>query len=282
MKATLDHAVDPATESRYAAGLIAGYQATEVVDPHTAVVRLDRPNASFLQALSAPYLGIQSPKALRGDPAGRCDKPVGSGPFSFVRWEKKVGVELSRNPDYAWPPKDAGHTGPARLDSLRITFVPEDTVRIGTLTSGQVQAVASVPPGRAKTLGGTVLKLLKAESPGPPYNHLPQPLRAGHRPWPTSGSARRCAARPRPRPAPVKAVYFGAVPARLEPVERPPPRSTTTPPRARSPSTRPRLTGCSTRPAGAPATRRATGSGTAGGSPCAGRTPPTWSVTSAA
>ncbi|WP_158224200.1 ABC transporter substrate-binding protein [Micromonospora wenchangensis] len=205
VKATLDHAVDPATESRYAAGLIAGYQGTEVVDPHTAVVRLDRPNASFLQALSAPYLGIQSPRALQGDPAGRCDKPVGSGPYRFVKWEKKVGVELSRNPDYAWPPKDAGHTGPARLDSLKITFVPEDTVRVGALTSGQVQAVASVPPGRAKTLGGTV-QVLRAESPGAPYtiyfNSAPGTVLADVR-------VRQALRRAVDLDQLVKAVYFG-------------------------------------------------------------------------
>lgn len=168
VKATLDHAVDPKTESRYAAGLIAEYEGAEVVDSSTITVKLTRPNASFLQALSTPYLGIQSPKSLRENTAGLCEQPVGSGPFKFVKWDKKVGVELTRNDDYAWPPEGAQHSGPARLDALAFKFIAEDTVRVGALTSGQVQAISSVPPSKAKTLENTA-QLLAAETPGAPY-----------------------------------------------------------------------------------------------------------------
>ncbi|AEB44387.1 MULTISPECIES: ABC transporter substrate-binding protein [Micromonospora] len=167
VKATLDHAVDPATESRFAAGLLAAYRSAEVTDASTVTVRLSRPDAALLQTLSTPYLGIQSPRSLRENKDGLCEQPIGSGPFRFVRWEKKVGIDLSRYPDYAWSPSGATHQGPARLDTLRITFVAEDSVRLGSLTSGQVQ-VSDVPASKARTVQGSA-HLLKTEVPGAPY-----------------------------------------------------------------------------------------------------------------
>ncbi|TYB42642.1 ABC transporter substrate-binding protein, partial [Microbispora tritici] len=102
VKATLDHVVDPATKSAYAASLIAPYEKSRVVDDHVVEVTLKRPFTPFLQALSVPYLGIQSPAALAKPVADY--RPVGTGPFSYVSWEKDKRVTLSKNAAYASPP----------------------------------------------------------------------------------------------------------------------------------------------------------------------------------
>jgi peptide/nickel transport system substrate-binding protein len=168
VKATFDHAVDPKTKSKYAAGLISAYKGADVTDASTIVVKLAKPSAPFLQALSTPYLGIQSPKSLADNATGLCEQPVGSGPFKFGKWDKKVGIDLTKNPDYNWGPATAKHAGAARLDALTIKFIPEDTVRVGALTSGQVDVVSNVPPSKAKSLEPAAT-LLKAEAPGAPY-----------------------------------------------------------------------------------------------------------------
>ncbi|WP_405085395.1 ABC transporter substrate-binding protein [Microbispora sp. NBC_01389] len=169
VKATLDHVVDPATKSAYAASLIAPYEKSRVVDDHVVEVTLKRPFTPFLQALSVPYLGIQSPAALARPVADY--RPVGTGPFSYVSWEKDKRVTLRRNAAYASPPAGASHQGAAYLDSLVFEFVPEDATRYGALTSGQVQAIAGVPPvdaGKLRSLGG--FDFTAQETPGLNYN----------------------------------------------------------------------------------------------------------------
>ena len=170
VKATMDHAVDPHTESRYADNLISGYTGATVVDDSTVTLRLSRPSAPFLQALSTAYLGIQSPKSMTDDAAGLCDKPVGSGPFQFVKWDKNTSIEMKRNPKYDWGPATADHTGPAHLNGLTIKFVTEDTVRFGALGSGQVDVITGVPAGKFATLrSDSNLQHLNAENPGAVY-----------------------------------------------------------------------------------------------------------------
>ncbi|MCD0451740.1 ABC transporter substrate-binding protein [Actinocorallia sp. API 0066] len=171
VKATLDHVVDPKTKSYYAASLISVYRGAKVVDASTVEVKIAAPTAPFLQALSTAYLGIQSPKALTRDAAQQCQSPVGTGPFQVSAWEKKSSIKLTRNPAYAWAPPTAGHTGPALLDGLTFQFIPENSARLGALTSGQVNGVDGVQPADvAQVKGSGSLQLLRADSPGTAYS----------------------------------------------------------------------------------------------------------------
>ncbi|WP_033287756.1 ABC transporter substrate-binding protein [Amycolatopsis jejuensis] len=204
VKATLDHVVDPASKSQYAASLIAPYESTTIVDDLTAKVRLSKPFRPFLQALSTPYLGIQSPKALRVPAADY--KPVGTGPFSFVSWEQQKDITLTRNPAYAAAPAGAPHPGPAYLQTLKFGYVAEETTRYGALTSGQAQAIAAVPSGRVDSLqAGGKFRVLKNELPGTGYN-----LYFNVRTGPTSDpSVREAVQRAIDVPALVANIYSG-------------------------------------------------------------------------
>ncbi|MEU4173860.1 ABC transporter substrate-binding protein [Streptomyces sp. NPDC026589] len=169
--ATLDHAVAPETKSQYAVALARGYQRTTVVDATTVRIRLERPNAAFLQALSSPYLGIQSPKAIRSAKGGLCGGPVGSGPLRFVEWARNHRLVMERNDEYRWNPGSARHRGPVRYDGLVIEFIDEDAARFGALTSGQVDAAGNIPPSKAATLDVTRgLRLHSTPVPGAVFN----------------------------------------------------------------------------------------------------------------
>jgi peptide/nickel transport system substrate-binding protein len=169
VKATLDHAVDPKTKSQYAASLLEGYAGATVVSDDTVRVRLSRPSTPLLQALSTAYLGIQSPKAIRAGAQQLCAHPVGTGPFTFVSWARHKNITLTRNPRYAWGPPSAAHSGPARLATLTIGFMAEDSVRYGALTSGQAQVIDGLPPVNAKSVASAGKRLLRAKLPGVPY-----------------------------------------------------------------------------------------------------------------
>ncbi|WP_019926727.1 ABC transporter substrate-binding protein [Nocardia sp. BMG111209] len=167
VRASLDHVVDPNTKSAYAASLISAYQETRIVDPHTVEIVLKQPFTPFLQALSTPSLGIQSPAAL----TAANYRPVGTGPFAFEQWDQGKSESLTRFDGYDSPPPGARHSGPARFGKLVFRFINEDATRYGALTSGQVQAIAGVPPVSAGDLAGRDGFTLRADqTPGLNYN----------------------------------------------------------------------------------------------------------------
>ncbi|MFG3055836.1 ABC transporter substrate-binding protein [Kitasatospora sp. NPDC048239] len=170
VKATLEHAVNPATKSLYAAGLLEGFTGATAPDPATVVLTLAKPRAALLQALSTPYLGIQSPKSLTDNAADLCRKPVGSGPFSFVSWEKNSSLTLKRNTGYAWGPEGATHTGAAHLEKLVFQIVPEESVRQGQLRSGQIEVAGNTSPAKIADLKAAKgFQVLQQEAPGQVY-----------------------------------------------------------------------------------------------------------------
>ncbi|MEW9529252.1 ABC transporter substrate-binding protein [Microbispora sp. NPDC049125] len=215
VKATLDHVVDPATKSAYAASLIAPYKQARVVADHVVEVTLSRPFTPFLQALSVPYLGIQSPAALTKPVADY--RPVGTGPFSYVSWEKDKRVTLRKNPRYASPPAGASHQGAPYLDDLVFEFVSEDATRYGALTSGQAQGIAGVPPlnaARLKSLTGFAFSA--QETPGLNYNLYLNQTRGPLK----DVRVRRALSASINVDQLVKSIYFGLFPTARNPLSR--------------------------------------------------------------
>nr|WP_232531265.1 ABC transporter substrate-binding protein [Microlunatus antarcticus] len=117
----------------------AGYAGTDVIDDHTVRVRFSTPNAAFLQATSTTNLAILSPASYSKTPEQRClGQVVGSGPFTLDSYRPTEGIDLSRRPGYAWPSALNAHAGDAYLDHIKISYVAEDSVRVGNLTSGAI------------------------------------------------------------------------------------------------------------------------------------------------
>ncbi|MGW1126234.1 ABC transporter substrate-binding protein [Streptomyces sp. NPDC002526] len=150
VKANFDHITAKATQSQYAAGLLGPYEGTAVKGKYEVEVRFSRPYAPFLQAASTTYLGIASPASLKAGADKLCagTGSVGSGPFEAGAYTRGQQRGYTRNAAYTWAPKDAGHSGPARLDAFTIRFLTEDATRVGALTSGQVDAAAALPANR--------------------------------------------------------------------------------------------------------------------------------------
>ncbi|WP_432825525.1 ABC transporter substrate-binding protein [Dactylosporangium sp. CA-092794] len=175
VKANLDHIVDPATKSQLAAGTIATYSGTTVVDATHVQVHFKSPNSAFLPTLASAYLGIEAPGTLKKSPADLCTHVVGSGPFISVDgYSKGKGIDYVRNDAYKWAPETAAHNGPAYLANLSIKIVPEDASRYGALTSGQIDSIASVPPVDVAQLKSTPgFQIQSAAAPGGNYNYYP-------------------------------------------------------------------------------------------------------------
>lgn len=173
VKVNFDRIVAKSTKSQYASSLLGPYIGATVVDANTVKVSFSAANAPFLQAASTPYLGFYSPAAIKkyGSKLGSGGAvDVGTGPFKFTSYTKGQSAVLTRNPDYDWAPDTAAHQGPAYLDKLTVRFLPEDSVRVGALNSGQVQVADPIPAADVKTVkANSQLNLLTTDAPGANY-----------------------------------------------------------------------------------------------------------------
>lgn len=171
VKANFDHIVNPDTKSQYAVNLIGPYTGTDVVDDHTAKVNFSTAFSPFLQAASTPYLGFYSAAALaKPDQLNVVTSAIGTGPFTVGKYSKGQEIDYVKNPDYDWAPESAKHQGAAYLDKLVYRFIPEDSARVGALTSEQVDVAGALPPSSAETLkANNQLRISQADSPGLPY-----------------------------------------------------------------------------------------------------------------
>jgi peptide/nickel transport system substrate-binding protein len=177
VKANFDRVVAPSTKSLLAASLLAGYTGTQV-NGQSVTVTFSKPNAPFLQAASTAFLGMLSPTAFAAGPQAMCAKPVGSGPFVVTGHVAQQSVTLSKRAGYDWGPPGAAHQSAAYLDKVQINIVPENGVRVGSLRTNQVDAIANVPPADAGGLAG--FQLLSKAQPGTAYSLIINATRA---PW---------------------------------------------------------------------------------------------------
>ncbi len=99
---------------------------------------MKRVNAPFLSRLAENGAGAIIPDGFRRQ-AGR-RRPIGAGPFKFVRREFGHEIELVRFDDY-WE-------GPAYLDRLIEREVTEPTVRLTGLQTGEMHLINDIPADR--------------------------------------------------------------------------------------------------------------------------------------
>lgn len=123
---------------------ITGLQSVTKVDGSTVEFHLSEVNSSFLQGLAMTSLAILSPKYLEStDFQTRCStgKPVGTGPYVLEKFDTRTKTVLTKRKGYNSPSPFANHKGDAYLDKIEINYVPEKSVRIGSLNGGQIDLI---------------------------------------------------------------------------------------------------------------------------------------------
>ncbi|HEY7141252.1 MAG TPA: ABC transporter substrate-binding protein, partial [Methylomirabilota bacterium] len=123
-------------------GETANIDSVDVVDSHTIRLNLKKPDASLLAALTDRAGMMVSPKVVqeRGPDLERNARGAGTGPFEFVEWVKDDHILLKRNENY-WN-KQAG----PYLDQIRYRPIPDDTVKLASLQSGEIDVMDYVQP----------------------------------------------------------------------------------------------------------------------------------------
>ncbi|CAN5409738.1 ABC transporter substrate-binding protein [soil metagenome] len=156
---------------------LSGYDSTEVLAPNKVQVNFKTANAAFLQATATTTLAILSPKSYDVDPKKRAlGEFVGSGPFTLDSYTPAQSVKLTKRKDYAWGSGINTNKGAAHIDHLDVTFAPEESVLVGSLTSGQIDVAWPRNPfseQSQETIKASGGKVDSTVLPGLTYNLIP-------------------------------------------------------------------------------------------------------------
>lgn len=161
----------------FGATYLAGYDHAEVLDDFTVKLVLARPNAGFLQATSTTNLSILAPESYKLSAKERSlGAIIGTGPFVLERYTPESGLRLTKRKGYAWPSANAQNKGEAHLDTVEVSYVPEESVRNGQFVQGQVDILwprnpfSEVDLNLFKSKGATIQS---RSLPGPALNMYP-------------------------------------------------------------------------------------------------------------
>ncbi len=115
--------LDPAFRAPFR-GLFTPISKIEAVDPDTVRVTLSAPYGPLFKYLD---LGIVSKKAVERLGADYANRPIGTGPYKFVSWQRNSRITLEANPTY-WK-------GPPKLGQVIFNIIPDNTTRAAALES---------------------------------------------------------------------------------------------------------------------------------------------------
>jgi peptide/nickel transport system substrate-binding protein len=127
-------------------GELASVDTVDVVDSHTIKLNLRRPDAALLATLTDRAGMMVSPKVVqeRGPDLERDARGAGTGPFQFVEWVKDDHILLKRNDGY-W-----NKQGGPYLDQIRYRPIPDDTVKLQSLQTGEIDVMDYIQPRDVK------------------------------------------------------------------------------------------------------------------------------------
>jgi peptide/nickel transport system substrate-binding protein len=176
VKANIDQLLAPDYAPTVAAVQLKNLKSVEAPDPTTVVYHLTRPDVLLLDFISSPQGAVVSPTSLRKAANLKAGGPelAGTGPFILDRYAAGQEVHFKRNPSY-WGSR------PAYLDEVTYRFLKESSVRVGALTSGQVQVIEGVPAtDQALITGDPRLTLTRGLNSGSAYSYY---LNVAHPPF---------------------------------------------------------------------------------------------------
>jgi peptide/nickel transport system substrate-binding protein len=118
--------------------LLDAVKQVNALDEHTVELKLATRFAPLLAHLTHSSTAIVLPAAVAAHGEAFGENPVGTGPFSFVSWQRNEQVNLARFDGY-W-----GDT--AGVEAIRFLAVPENTTRMALVESGEAHVAVRVPP----------------------------------------------------------------------------------------------------------------------------------------
>ena len=115
----------------------------EKKDDVTVVFHLKQANAAILANLAMDFASILSAEYAdtmlkAGTPEKVDQEPIGTGPFSFVNYQKDAAIRFKAFPDY--------YRGKAKIDDLVFAITPDATARYAKLKANECQVMGYPNP----------------------------------------------------------------------------------------------------------------------------------------
>lgn len=112
-------------------------------DDLTVVMKLKKPNAPILANLAMDFATIHSAEYAdflmkKGKPEQFDQIPVGTGPFSFVNYQKDSVIRYKANPDW--------FGGKPKVDDLVYAITPDASARYAKMKAGECQVMIAPNP----------------------------------------------------------------------------------------------------------------------------------------
>ncbi|MBC3966690.1 ABC transporter substrate-binding protein [Pseudomonas simiae] len=122
----------------------------EKTDPHTVVMTLNTVDAAFIQNIAMSFAAILSAEYAEqllkaGKPSDINQKPIGTGPFVFQRYQKDSQIRYVANKQY-WDPSRV------KLDQLIFAINTDASVRVQKLKAGECQVTLHPRPADVDAL----------------------------------------------------------------------------------------------------------------------------------
>lgn len=131
-------------------GMDANIAKLEKLDEMTVRFTLNEVDAAFIQNLAMSFASIQSAEYAdqllkAGKAADINQKPVGTGPFVFKRYQKDAQIRFTGNKDY-WVPGDV------KVDNLIFAINTDASVRMQKLKAGECHITLNPRPADLESL----------------------------------------------------------------------------------------------------------------------------------
>ncbi len=146
VKGSLDRFLDPENAWTFRF-LLDAISDVEVTGEYEVQLTLANPFAPLLAHLTHSSTAIVLPAAAEEHGEDFASNPVGTGPFSFVSWQRNDAIELARYDGY-WGEQPG-------VSGVRFLTVPENATRMALVESGEAHVAVRVPPQDIARLNAT-------------------------------------------------------------------------------------------------------------------------------
>lgn len=126
-------------------GLLGPLKSVAQVDGYTVQMTLDKAQPGVFLQLLVHHQVVPKAYVTRVGAQGLQDKPVGTGPFKFVRGAVDSEIVLERWDGYWGGPPDAPPVGPAQVRRAIFRMLPDPAARVAALKAGEVHIIQQVP-----------------------------------------------------------------------------------------------------------------------------------------
>jgi peptide/nickel transport system substrate-binding protein len=149
-------------------GIFAPITSVKAVDPQTVEIQIAQPQGDFLFNIGRGDAVIVAPESAENN----MTKPVGTGPFKFVKWDQGSRVIIERRDDY--------HGDAVAINKATFIFISDPNAAQNAMLAGEVDGFANFPAPESlaifeadprfnvlqgSTEGETILSINNAKAP---------------------------------------------------------------------------------------------------------------------